>query len=248
MKPEIQQKIKNSWKLVFAVFISVALLSWYFFYHKNSAPGAIFSQMSNPKNSHGGVVEYNQKPKIDGPVFKSMKLRNWNELKKNLSIDKTNWEVELGQLIYFLDLKGLETEDSLQFVKSLLEVVDQKKKLSPREIQLLSRIIGKLELNSSGKDVVEKFYIKKKLLKHPSWKEVTIRWVPLPSSTKNDLISLLKKDRPDMTADFVYFVSKVSDAEAKKSLIKAAKKNLRDLNSSQVTFIETNLVIQGSDE
>lgn len=184
-----------------------------------------------------------QKTKYESPVFKALSKKDWNEFKSLLDKqDNTNFESKLTQIIYFLDSNPVDKGFAVKFLESLFDVAENKKIKKARELQLLARLLGKLDLNQEGKKIVENFYKKQGLLKHKTWMEVSISWVPLQSNTYSQVSSLLEGGRDDLTAEFIYFYFKIKDSDYKTKLYNQIQKKWSQFTPDQKRFLDANIV------
>ncbi|MBL7543678.1 MAG: hypothetical protein JNL11_07665 [Bdellovibrionaceae bacterium] len=244
MKPGIQRKQNSKWLIVFPVLIVGIIVYAYFSKSTHvSGGGEPGSQrgVASAAGSHKGIVQYDQKPKFESPIYKSLDAKNWAEFRKLFKDDKLPLDTRLTQIIYFLDSKGLAKPQAAAFLAAFVECMTTVKIHRARDLQLFSRILGKLSLDKKEQAIVQEFYEKKKMLEHKTWKEVTIAWNPLPKSTKKQLLQLLKPGREDLSADFIYFLSKVTDQKEKKALVEDAKKAMAKFTPSQRNLFESNL-------
>ncbi len=238
MKPVNQPKKNNTFLkpvIAFVIFvtITVAILK----------PDRKESKLTESvKVNANGIVNYDLKPKFESPIFKSLNAGDWKEFARVMKEDKLPIETKLTQIIYFIDSKGFTDDAAVAaFVPTLINSFNGFELKRARELQLMSRILGKVKLDKKGQDIVESFYKQRKLLKHKTWKEVTVAWSPLPTVIIKELHDLLKPGRDDLTADFIYFVSKITDEKAKAQLTAHARQVSAQLSESQRKLLESNL-------
>lgn len=220
---------------------AIVAIGGYFVLQKktNVSESKVISQPASATEKN--IVNYDLKPKFESPIFKSLSSSDWNEFSVLMRDEKNKIETKLTQVIFFLDSKGLADGNTLPFVESFIHALKSQDISRARDLQLLSRVLGKLNLDKKSQQMVESYYQQKKLLKHKTWKEVTVSWSPMPASTRQEIVELLKPGRDDLTADFIYFLAKVTDENAKAQLMAVARKSAEKFSQSQKNLFEANL-------
>lgn len=194
-----------------------------------------------PAGKGGPSTSVQEKPKFESPIFQALEKKDWTQLADLFAAPTPPADTKLKQLIYYLDTKKLSVNDSEVFFNTLMAWLKKSKFSKARESQLLSHVLGKLNLTKYQKRQVEVMFVENEWAKKSSWTQVSVGWVPMPDSTFQDLKALLKPGRTDLTADFVHFISKVKDEKAKEKLLEIAKKSAKNFEKDQKQYLIENL-------
>ena len=179
-----------------------------------------------------------------GEIVEAIKSNNISLVEsklKNIQLKSNDIEGYLSQIIYCLDSKLLDSKNGDFLVAPLLEQLNQNKDLSPRGKILLSKIVGKLELNTKQKKIVRETYGQLKLFEKSLWLDTSVEWVPMLSETEKTLKSYVKPKRSDLIADYFYYLQKTKDTNAKTRLIDYVKKNTKGLELNQQQYVKAQL-------
>ncbi|MCK6596751.1 MAG: hypothetical protein L6Q37_00180 [Bdellovibrionaceae bacterium] len=241
-------------KIIFEIvaILTLAIGIWYFQVtqkNQNVEKNSVISKNNESRNLNPLVAEDQGLNKANinipsGEIVEAIKSNNIPLVEsklKNIQLKANELEGYLSQVIFCLDSKLIDSKKGGFLLAPLLEQLNQNKDLSPRGKILLSKIIGKLELDVKQKKVVRETYGNLKLYEKSLWLDTSIEWVPMMGETEKTLKSYVKPKRSDLISDYFYYLQKTKDTNAKIRLIDYVKKNSKILEVSQQQYVKSQL-------